>query len=401
MSNSRNLLAANTDDTSGQDMETSQLGHGDKSNQPIAPVDSAAVDQQQAQPANEVGASSDNRSLPVVRVDDSAAQGLVTSEEGLSEGTQIASPTGPSLIPQADEDDSVLQPGRRVPERDLPSELSGALTKIRELQAPLKKTGDKNEDGLYADVFEGVLGQPDGSKIKVAIKSIRRIGGVLVDENRFNRRVRREAFIWMKSKHPNILDFIGYKVLDGAHCLVSPWCQHGSLARYIANKEGIKDSEKLKLLCDAARGLEHLHSLTPVIIHGDVKPDNVLVKDDFEAALCDFGVSRVFVGIGKISGLTTTGNRTGGTSGYQAKELLDESAPSASAPGDVYAFGGLILAVRQKMTLPELSPFAWGKCLVQNIIPSCQALTLSGVFSGNAGAGSPKRDRTLVPFSRG
>lgn len=69
--------------------------------------------------------------------------------------------------------------------------------------------------------------------------------------------------------------------------------------------------------------------------------------DNLDGAICDFGISRLFVGIGNASGLTTTGNRTGRCAGYQAKELLEETAHYASTPGDVYAFGGLILAVRR------------------------------------------------------
>ncbi|KAG8901767.1 hypothetical protein FRC00_004739 [Tulasnella sp. 408] len=207
--------------------------------------------------------------------------------------------TVPSPIPGAtSEDDSLVQPGRHVPERDLPSELSGCLTKIRELDGSVtKKTADKTDGGTYSDVFEGELDE-DGCKIAVAIKSIRRFEGT--EEKRFN------------------------------------------------------------MLCDAARGLAHLHSLEPVIIHGDINPEDVLVMDNLDGALCDFGVSRLFVGIGKASGLTTTGNRTGGRAGYQAKELLEETAPSASIAGDVYAFGGLILAAAILQSLNDfvISPSA-------------------------------------------
>ncbi|KIO18819.1 hypothetical protein M407DRAFT_224597, partial [Tulasnella calospora MUT 4182] len=97
-------------------------------------------------------------------------------------------------------------------------------------------------------------------------------------------RIRREAVIWKTAIHPNILPFIGYKVVDGLPCLISPWCQHGNLARYITQNTKIKDSDKLKLLCDAARGLAHLHSLTPLIVHGDIKPENVVVKNNLEAS---------------------------------------------------------------------------------------------------------------------
>ncbi|KIO22947.1 hypothetical protein M407DRAFT_114181 [Tulasnella calospora MUT 4182] len=327
-------------------METSQseLGHGDKSNQAVASVDPTAANPPQALSASEVEPTSNAGRLPTVRVDASAAQEVAPPEEGrTTQGNQTA--TSPdfeeNLAPTGSEDDSLVQPGRQVRERELPSELSGALTNIREHEGSVtRKKTDRTDGGAYADIFEGELDQPDGSKIEVAIKCIR---GVQKVEG-LDRRVRREAFIWTSATHPNILQFIGYKVMNGEHCLISPWCKHGSLTRYILNNEGIKESEKLKLLCDAARGLVHLHSLNPVIVHGDIKPDNVLVKDNLEAALCDFGISRIFLGIGKVSGLTTTGNRTGGTAGYQARELLDETAPSASTAGDVYAFGGLILA---------------------------------------------------------
>ncbi|KAG8977311.1 hypothetical protein FRB90_008826, partial [Tulasnella sp. 427] len=96
-------------------------------------------------------------------------------------------------------------------------------------------------------------------------------------------------------------------------------------------------------LLGAGRGAAHVHSLEPCIVHGDIKPENVVIQDNLDAALCDFGVSRIVLGLGKESGLTTTGARVGGTAGYIARETLEgEELPQPSA--DVYSFGGLILA---------------------------------------------------------
>lgn len=117
---------------------------------------------------------------------------------------------------------------------------------------------------------------------------------------------------------------------------------HGNLTTYITNTPGITRAQRLYLLCGAARGLLHLHSKTPLIIHGDIKPANVVIKNDLEAALCDFGLSRIILAFGHPTGLTTTGNKVGGTAGYQAKELLLGEPPTTAV--DVYAFGGLILA---------------------------------------------------------
>ncbi|KIO18816.1 hypothetical protein M407DRAFT_31530, partial [Tulasnella calospora MUT 4182] len=129
MSNRRNLLAASTDDTSGQDMETSQseLGHGDKSNQAVASVDPTAANPPQAQSAREVKPTSNTGRLPIVRVDASAAQEVAPPEqEKTTQGNQTTTShdSNENLAPTESEDDSLVQPGRQVRERELPSELS-------------------------------------------------------------------------------------------------------------------------------------------------------------------------------------------------------------------------------------------------------------------------------------
>ncbi|KIO20911.1 hypothetical protein M407DRAFT_81035, partial [Tulasnella calospora MUT 4182] len=146
---------------------------------------------------------------------------------------------------------------------------------------------------------------------------------------------------WGQLSHPNLLQFIGYKIVDGTHWMVSQWCQHSDVTRYIANNPEIMNSGKLKLLCDAARGLTYLHSLVPPVVHGYIKPNNVLVKDNLEATLCDLGDLEIFHGVRKRFS-REMGNWDGAA--YRSKELLvDEAAPVTSA--DVFAFGGLILAV--------------------------------------------------------
>ena len=103
----------------------------------------------------------------------------------------------------------------------------------------------------------------------------------------------------------------------------------------------------VRICWDLIDGLAYLHGL--FVAHGDIKPENVIVQDDLVAALCDFGISKIHVE--QHTGLTTSGV-TGGTSGYQAKELLNEDP--ATPATDVYAFGGLILAVRHVRTFRDV-----------------------------------------------
>ncbi|KAG8921005.1 hypothetical protein FRC01_000488 [Tulasnella sp. 417] len=237
----------------------------------------------------------------------------------------------PSFIPGKQnqdpeaETDSLVQPGRKV---QLPPEIPGTL----------KITGGSLGEGSFATVFEGVLKSPGGEKRPVAIKRVK-LPGANIGHDQFRTRIKRETVIWTMVAHPNILPFIGYQIVDNAPLLVSPWCKNGNLSSYIRRNPNLTRSAKLELLCHAARGLLHLHELQPQIVHGDIKPENVIVQDNLVAALCDFGISKIHVE--QHTGLTTSG-LTSGTSGYQAKELLDESP--ATPATDVYAFGGLILA---------------------------------------------------------
>ncbi|KAG8943328.1 hypothetical protein FRC04_002952 [Tulasnella sp. 424] len=226
--------------------------------------------------------------------------------------------------------DSVVGPGYRVYDNQLPPELSGTL------EVPAQKL----TVGSFAEVYQGKWIRPDEPPAIVAIKRVT-LPGKSIPEEQFRTRIKRETVIWAMAKHPNILPFIGYQMDDtGVPMLVSPWCENGNLSTYIKARPNFPRPERVKLLHGAACGLTYLHTLVPPIVHGDIKPENIIIQDNLEAGLCDFGISKIVVVAGQRSGLTTTGS-TLGTKGYQAAEVLqDEPVTIAS---DVYAFGGVIL----------------------------------------------------------
>ncbi|KAG8937453.1 hypothetical protein FRC00_005496, partial [Tulasnella sp. 408] len=228
-------------------------------------------------------------------------------------------------------DDSTVQPGVQL--HELPPPLEGVLT-------PIEFIGW----GGYSEVRRGVLTH-GGKDIPVGIKYLkpRNLRGGQLSQERFETRIRRETVIWQRAQHENILAFIGYQIDQGMPMLVSPWCENGNLKVYIEEHPELTECDKLKLLCDAARGLEHLHSLKPPVVHGDIKPDNVMITSEIKAALADFGVSRLMVDLGVRTGLTTAGG-AGGPAGYQAIELMQADNAQPTDRSDVYSFGGLILA---------------------------------------------------------
>lgn len=93
---------------------------------------------------------------------------------------------------------------------------------------------------------------------------------------------------------------------------------------------------------DVSIGLQYLHQLN--IIHGDLKPTNVLVDGNGVAKLCDFGLVRL-AGWGVATGLTTTSPYTG-TARYKAPELfmtIENRFPVATFEGDIYSLGCILL----------------------------------------------------------
>ncbi|KIO28574.1 hypothetical protein M407DRAFT_230255, partial [Tulasnella calospora MUT 4182] len=155
--------------------------------------------------------------------------------------------------------------------------------------------------------------------------------------------LRRELAVWTRISHSNIHPLLGFKIKPEP-CLISAWCGNGNLMNYLGENPNLSRAEKLQLVQQTARGLAYLHYQTPPICHADIKPENVLVNDFREAALSDFGLSRVIQELDISTGLTT-GAGPKGSQNYVAPELFEDADSKPTLEADVYAFGGLILAV--------------------------------------------------------
>ncbi|KAG8951509.1 hypothetical protein FRC04_006041 [Tulasnella sp. 424] len=142
-----------------------------------------------------------------------------------------------------------------------------------------------------------------------------------------------EATIWHTLDHPHVLPLRGIYVCPaGFTYLVSPYMNNGDLMSYLKHNPLV---DRRGLLCDIASAIAYLHSLE--IVHGDIKARNILVSQDGDVRLCDFGLS-------KYSSWTTSEGRKGaGTIRWQSPELLFDQ--SKSFKSDVYAFGITIYEV--------------------------------------------------------
>ncbi|KAL0426721.1 UNVERIFIED_CONTAM: putative serine/threonine-protein kinase PBL5 [Sesamum latifolium] len=86
--------------------------------------------------------------------------------------------------------------------------------------------------------------------------------------------------------HPNIIKMIGYCFNESTHCIVLEYAAGGKLTRHI---EDLDWSSTLSIIKKLASAIEYIHSSARGYLHADIKCDNILLMEDNEPKLCDFG----------------------------------------------------------------------------------------------------------------
>ncbi|KAH7927211.1 kinase-like protein, partial [Leucogyrophana mollusca] len=185
--------------------------------------------------------------------------------------------------------------------------------------------------GAYSEVWKGFA-----QGHSVAVKKVRMLRSDLED---ILKDCAREAIIWSRLSHPNLLPFYGIFYLDDERSrisLISPWMEHGHVGEYL---ERFPRTDRELLALDISSGVEYLHTCTPKVVHGDLKPRNILVTPSGTACLADFGLA--YAKDPQRQTLSSTQGPThGGTLAYEAPEMFDGEPVSFAA--DVYALGCVI-----------------------------------------------------------
>jgi len=138
--------------------------------------------------------------------------------------------------------------------------------------------------------------------IFVAVKAVRKIAWAIPAEQITHVDVAmdfvRESDRWLQLSHKNIRPYFGH-CFDPLNinramyvALISPFYRNGNICHY--TRRGSKKHLKFKLMKDVVDGLEYLQSMG--IVHGHLIPNNILVDDDENARLTDFGQVNVLPG---------------------------------------------------------------------------------------------------------
>ncbi|KAJ3671945.1 hypothetical protein LUZ60_008024 [Juncus effusus] len=153
----------------------------------------------------------------------------------------------------------------------------------------------------------------------------------------------REVRILGKARHPNLMPLKGYYWTPQMQLLISDYAPYGSLhARLHENNDKLPAltwQDRFKIAVGTAKGLTHLHQrFKPPVIHYNVKPSNILLDENCEPKISDFGLARLLPKLDKH----IISSRFQGAMGYVAPELACQSL-RVNEKCDVYGFGVLIL----------------------------------------------------------
>ncbi|KAI4303890.1 hypothetical protein MLD38_039474 [Melastoma candidum] len=150
----------------------------------------------------------------------------------------------------------------------------------------------------------------------------------------------RELEILGGIKHINLVNLRGYCKLPTSKLLIYDFLAMGSLDDLLHGKpedQPLNWSSRLKIALGSARGLAYLHhDCCPKIVHRDIKSSNILLDENLEPHVSDFGLAELLVD--EDAHLTTV---VAGTFGYLAPEYLQSGI--ATEKSDVYSFGVLLL----------------------------------------------------------
>ncbi|KAJ8767927.1 hypothetical protein K2173_020867 [Erythroxylum novogranatense] len=223
-----------------------------------------------------------------------------------------------------------------VPAEEDPEVHLGQLKRfsLRELQVATDSFSNKHilGRGGFGKVYKGRLA--DGSLVAVKrLKEERTQGGELQFQT--------EVEMISLAVHRNLLRLFGFCMTPTERLLVYPYMANGSVASCLRER---KESEpplnwpiRKRIALGAARGLAYLHDhCDPKIIHRDVKAANILLDEEYEAVVGDFGLAKLMDY--KDTHVTTA---VRGTIGHIAPEYL--STGKSSEKTDVFGYGVTLL----------------------------------------------------------
>jgi len=186
---------------------------------------------------------------------------------------------------------------------------------------------------------------------RVAVKFMKQRADKKTIEN-----FQRECQLLMSVRTPQIVFFYGAVIIDSSLCLLLEYCARGSLEDYMKDHANEFTWDKFFTFArQATEGLLSLHNWKPAIVHRDFKGQNLLLTENWQIKVSDFGLSRILDN-------SDTLNKVRGSYSFICPEVY--FGKPFTEKSDVYSLSivlweMLMCVVRREYTLPyQFGPLA-------------------------------------------
>ncbi|CAN1850894.1 Probable receptor-like protein kinase At2g42960 [Linum perenne] len=193
-------------------------------------------------------------------------------------------------------------------------------------------------EGGYGVVYKGRL--VNGTEVAVK-KILNNLGKFAVFRGQAEKEFRVEVEAIGHVRHKNLVRLLGY-CMEGVHrMLVYEYVNNGNLEQWLhggmRHRGTLTWEARMKVLLGTAKALAYLHeAIEPKVVHRDIKSSNILIDDEFNSKVSDFGLAKLL-----DSGESHITTRVMGTFGYVAPEYANTGLLNEKS--DIYSFGVLLV----------------------------------------------------------
>ncbi|KAL3524527.1 hypothetical protein ACH5RR_017361 [Cinchona calisaya] len=205
----------------------------------------------------------------------------------------------------------------------------------------------------YTSNFSSVIGSGGFSNVYLAQFRDSTLGAIKIHSScseRLNRVYKQELEILLRLRHDNIVKLLGYCDDTEEGVLVFEYVPNGNLQERLASVGGLSWKSRMRIAFQLAQALEYLHDKCPLqIVHGDIKASNILLDQQLNCKLCDFGSAKMGFSSTVLPPSSSSSDDPRrrrrmmllGSPGYTDPHYLRTGIPSKK--NDVYSFGVIVL----------------------------------------------------------